>query len=194
MSDAAARIRRVICDVVRQALADANADGLLIQEDTTPEGELAVAWLGETLGADRVWRTGTMASNVHPARPGSDRPVLWVHPANKSALLLGGRVPAADLFPFGDVYASQIAAIAGDWSGPTSVRELAARAGGIDAVDATLREIVDRRANPEDAAGALGPDVAAALLTSYEKGRYFRLRPRLVPKLGPRTLGIDLFD
>jgi hypothetical protein len=54
--------------------------------------------------------------------------------------------------------------------------------------------LVEER-RPAAVAVARLPAVAAAeLLQRYAAGRWHRLRPRLVPKLAVRTLGIDLFD
>jgi hypothetical protein len=63
----------------------------------------------------------------------------------------------------------------------------------VDVLDAALERLVDGRESPSAALAALGPD-ADEILRLYERGRYYRLRPGLVPKLGARTIGVDLFD
>jgi hypothetical protein len=123
-----------------------------------------------------------------------ERGALVAHPANKTALLLGGRLPWADLFPLGDLWASQVESIARRWSGPADVEAVARDAGGIDALDAALIRLVDAREDLEHALSDLPPAVAQQLIMLYERGRFFRLRPRLVPKLAARTIGVDLFD
>jgi hypothetical protein len=182
------RVRRVVCRVVVAAVREARAAGVVVLESETPEGRMLAAWLedGQALGADRVWRAAPLASNVHEA-------ALTAHPCNRTALLLGGRLPLADLLPLGDVYASEAAVLAGGWSAPAPVRELAERAGGIEVIDAALRRWLDQR---HDAATALAPLGAAGpeLARLFDEGRWFRLRQRLVPKLGQRTLGVDLWD
>lgn len=197
----------MVCDVIAEAVRSAHAGGVVILDDWTPEGELAHEWLVGILGEPRVWRAATLASNVHA--DGLDRseaqlPGAWrcarehaaliVHPASKTALLLGGPPPHADLLPFGDVYASQLERLAGSCGVPEDVAQLARDAGGIEAVDAALARLVDSRMPAAAALAPLDAAVAGELLRMYERGRYFRLRPRLIPKLSARTLGIDLFD
>jgi hypothetical protein len=157
------------------------------------------------VGEARIWRGATVASNVQGVT-GADAQVLGVwrfvhehsgliaHPCSKTALLLGSRPPQADLFPLGDLYASQVARLAGGWSVPEDLRGLVARAGGIDVLDAALARLVDGREPAAAALDSLDGDIAGEVLRLYERGRYYRLRPRLVPKLGARTLGVDLFD
>jgi hypothetical protein len=82
--------------------------------------------------------------------------------------------------------------LTGRWSAPPDVEAAAAAAGGVEELDAALRRMVDERG--EIAEVGFGGAAAEQLLEMYERGRFFRLRPRLVPKLTARTLGIDLFD
>lgn len=191
MSDVAGRIRRVICDVVAEALRQSHAPGVIVLEDSTPEGELLHGWLAGVLGGERVWRSGAVASNVQgTAGAGA---ALLAHPASRTALLLGGRPPHADLFPLGDLPASRVRELAGGWTAPAEVDALIAGA-GLDAVDAALARLLDAREAAGDAVAGLDPEAGAELVRLYERGRFFRRYPRLVPKLGSRTLGIDLFD
>lgn len=202
-----AAVRSIICDVIVEAVRSARAGGVVILDDWTPEGELVHDWLVEALGRPRVWRAGALASNVHgdgPDRSDAELPGAWrcareqsaliAHPASKTALLLGGAPPRADLFPLGDVYASQVERLAGSCRLPDDVAQLARTAGGIGTIDAALVRLVDARSPAADALSDLDAGIAGELLRLYERGRYFRLRPRLVPKLSARTLGIDLFD
>ncbi|HSJ08591.1 MAG TPA: hypothetical protein VK928_01730 [Longimicrobiales bacterium] len=191
MSDVAERIRRVICDVVAEALRQSGAAGVAVLEDWTPEGELLYEWLVRSLGEPRVWREAAVASNVHGT--GAAAVVLLAHPSSRTALLLEGRPPDADLFPFGDLAASRLAMLAGGWTGTAEVRALADAAGGVEALDAALERVV-AGGGAVGAAATLPGDAEAGLLRLYERGRFFRRHARLVPKLGPRTLGIDLFD
>lgn len=185
MRDTAARVERVIRGVVAAAVQESGSDGVLVLEDWTPEGELLYEWLVKELGENSVWRgaTATEATSV-----------LTAHPLNRTALLLGGAPPRADLLPFGDVYASQVQVLAAGWSAPSEVEAVATAAGGIATLDAALSRWIDERREADAALDPLGADVAQTVLDLYERGRFFRLRPRLVPKLGPRTLGIDLWD
>ncbi|HSK19217.1 MAG TPA: hypothetical protein VK912_08755 [Longimicrobiales bacterium] len=201
----AAALRSIVGDVVAEAVRAAGAGGVVVLDDWTPEGELAYEWLVAAIGEARIWRGATVASNVQGVT-GADAQVLGsrrfvqehsgltAHPCSKTALLLGGRPPQADLFPLGDLYASQVARLAGGWSVPEDLRGLVASAGGIDMLDAALARLIDGREPAEAALDSLAGDVAGEVLRLYERGRYYRLRPRLVPKLGARTLGVDLFD
>lgn len=181
------RIGRIVGNVCTEAVRAAGASGVVVLDDWTPEGELAYEWLVAALGEDRVWRAASQEGNV-------DGGALLAHPANRTALLLGGRLPLADLLPLGDVGASQVEALAGSWSAPDSVRDLARDAGGPAALDAALARLLDERRPAREALAGLNADVARRLLACLDAGRWFRLYPRLVPKLGSRTLGIDLFD
>jgi hypothetical protein len=192
VSEAGVRVARVVTGVVSAAVVESSATGVTVLDDWTPEGELLYEWLVRELGEGRVWRAASLASNVHGAashagvHAGMQRiadNALTAHPVNKTALLLGGRVPHADLLPLGDLWASQVERLTGRWSAPPEVEIAAAAAGGVEKLDAALRRMVDERG-----------DLADQLLEMYERGRFFRLRPRLVPKLTTRTLGIDLFD
>ncbi|HEX2166263.1 MAG TPA: hypothetical protein VHG09_03395 [Longimicrobiales bacterium] len=202
-----AAVRSVVCDVIAEAVRSAQAGGVVVLDDWTPEGALACEWLAGVPGAPRVWRAGKLASNMHGEdvdRSDAQLPAAWrcarehsafiAHPASKTVLLLGGPPPRADLFPFGDVYASQLEELTGSSGLPDDVAQLARAAGGIGAVDAALARLVDSRMPAADALAPLDAAVAGELLRLYERGRHFRLRPRLIPKLSARTLGIDLFD
>jgi hypothetical protein len=207
MSSRGERTARVIRDVIAAAVHDAGARGVVVLEDWTPEGELVYEWLVAELGEARVWRAASLASNVQHRgadaadvqrlaawRMAREQAALIAHPANKTVLLLGGRVPWADVFPLGDLWASQVEALTRRWSAPEAVETLAAAGGGLAALDAALARMIDGREHASDALASLSAPAAQQLVTLYERGRFFRLRARLVPKLGARTLGIDLFD
>jgi hypothetical protein len=196
--DAAARVERVVRGVCAAAVAETGASGIIVLEDWTPEGELVYEWLVRELGESRVWRAASLASNVQGLSPGEAQELgarraaaaddaLLAHPANRTALLLGGRLPAADLFPLGDAWASQVEELAGRWSAEPAVEALAGAFGGVAAMDDALRRAVEG-GEPGDT------PQAAELARLYGRGRWWRLRGRVVPKLGARTIGIDLFD
>lgn len=202
-TDRAEDIRAIVGDVIRSAVAAAGADGVVVLDDWTPEGELAYEWLVTALSEERVWRGSALASNVQGMAPAEaqllgiwrftrDGSALVAHPACRTALLLGGPLPRADLFPLGDLSAGQVVALAGDWSPPPELESILARAGR-DALDGALARLLDGRESLPSAFGGLGED-AALVAALYERGRYHRLRPRVVPKLSARTLGVDLFD
>lgn len=205
------RIGEMVAAVARQALADWGAERIALLDDGSPEAGLAARLLAP-LGPDRLARldaTGThvesllhlLARTHAPERVGREwarlraqlePDALAAAPDNKTALLLGGALPPEPFLPLGDLYASEVAELAGGWSAPGEVRALAEAAGGIGRLDEALRSLVDRR----DPGGvdALPPEVAAEVRLRFERGRASRLTLRLVPKLGYRTLGMDLFE
>ena len=206
MTGLSERVERIVRRVIADAVRDAGAAGVVVLDDWTAEGELLYEWLVRELGEARVWRVASLASNVQevPAaadaqlvaasRAVRDRGALLAHPANRTALLLGGALPRADLFPFGDVPATQMQVLAGSWTAPPEVVQVATAAGGVVALDAALGRWLDERWDEAGAFAGLDAGVARRALELYGRGRYSRLRPRLVPKLGARTIGIDLFD
>jgi hypothetical protein len=157
----AERIEHVVMGVVRQAMRDAGTSHVTIDGDG-PDAALLRRWCQAAFGDDVVSKDG-----------------LRLHPANKTAVLLGD-VPDADVLPFGDLYASQLAEL-------TGVGEQS------DAVEKALRQFYDQRADWESAVAHLAPDVRAHLRDTLETSRFRRTRAGLVPKLGPRTIGIDLW-
>ncbi|HUF49448.1 MAG TPA: hypothetical protein VMN60_01360 [Longimicrobiales bacterium] len=201
-----ARVEQVVRGVVAAAVRAAGADGVVVLEDWTAEGELLYEWLVRELGEARVWRVASLASNVQGVpgtmeaqlvaawRASREGRALLAHPVNRTALLLGGPPPRADLLPFGDVPASQLEALTGGWTASPEIEQVAAAAGGVQALDRALGRWIDERWTVENALADVDPAVARRIVELYERGRYYRLRPLVVPKLGARTIGIDLFD
>jgi hypothetical protein len=202
-----AAIRSTVSAVIVEAVRSAGASGVVVLDDWTPEGELTYEWLVAALDETRVWRGASLASNVHGVElDRADAQALAIsrfvrlqggliaHPSSKTVLLLGGPLPRADLFPLGDLYASQVAQLAGGWSMPEELAGIVTRAGGMNALDAALARLVDGREAAPTALAGLAGDVADEVMRLYGRGRYHRRRPWLVPKLGARTLGVDLFD
>jgi hypothetical protein len=119
--------------------------------------------------------------------------VLIAHPANKTALLLSPAAPPEPLLPLGDLYASEVRRLAGGYTLPPAVTALAEAAGGVEALDAALRAHFDERRPLAEALAGLSEGAAAAVVVALRAARFARRRLGLVPKLGARTLGIDLF-
>jgi hypothetical protein len=207
-----ARLAAVIGAVVRQALRDGHARRVALLDDGSPEARLAARLLERELDSGAVCRIANLAPELepllHPVAP--DLPeerayaelrrfrarllpdAMVAAPDNKTALLLGGPLPPDPLLPLGDLYASEIETLAGGWSAPSEIRALAERAGGVERLDDALRGWAERRspAALESLPAAVREEVADALA----RGRASRLSSRIVPKLGPRTLGVDLFE
>jgi hypothetical protein len=185
---AAARVERVVAAVCAAAVRDAAAAGIMVVQGDAAAVALLERWLEH---AGIVVERGRPPDVAEP-RHASD--ALIAHPACRTELLLCGRLPLADLLPLGDLWASQVRALAGGWRGPAWLERLAAAAGGLAAVDGALMALVEERRPAAVAVAGLPAVAAAELLQRYAAGRWHRLRPRLVPKLAVRTLGIDLFD
>jgi hypothetical protein len=210
------RLAALVGAVVERCLVDRGASRVALLDDGGPEAALAARLLGTTLPADAIVRVtttrGEVESVLHDAGAAESDCVdagraedevrrmrarliadaVVANPANKTALLLGGELPPDPLFPLGDLWASDVAALAGDWSAPDGVRRLVDEAGSVEVLDAALRRLLDRR----DPRGldALPGSAAGAVREALARGRASRLHPRVVPKLGPRTLGVDLFE
>jgi hypothetical protein len=128
-----------------------------------------------TLGPDAIQPTG-----------------LRLHPANKTTLLLSG-APPADILLLGDLYYSQVVELAGSASLPAEVAELADACGGAERLDRILVRLYDHRDEWAAAVADLTQPAQERLRQVLESARFRRARIGLVPKLGSRTLGIDLY-
>lgn len=208
----ATRLGEIIAAVARQCLADRGARRIALLDDESPEADFAARILGASLGDEGVVRVGVRRWEVEPLLhlAGPEASPERVHdevrrlrarlvpdavvanPANKTELLLGGELPPEPFLPLGDLYASEVAELAGGWSASPEVRAVAQSVGGVEALDAALRRWVDGRAP----AGLddLPPHVAALVELRFAAGRPSRMAPRLVPKVGGRTIGLDLFQ
>lgn len=216
MTAADPRLRRlgeVVGAVARDALAGRGAGRVALLDDGGLEAALAARLLEGALGPAAVIRATAAPPEVEslllhagPDEPGEERiaeelrrlrarlvpGALPAHPANKTALLLGGELPPEPLLPLGDLWASEVAEMEGGWSAPPAVRRLAEAAGGIEVLDAALRGWIEGR-NPA-ALQALPGETAREVRAAFAAGRASRLFPRVVPKLGTRTLCLDLFE
>lgn len=202
------RVAEVIGAVARQALADRGAGHIALLDDGGPEARLAASILRAELGEAAVISIGTADIDPAPLLRGSaadarrvDEEVrrlrarlmddaLPAHPANKTALLLGGELPPEPLLPLGDLWATTVLALGGGWSASPEIEALARDAGGIEALDGALRRLVDGR----DVSGldTLPTKVAERVRAMLAAGSAARRYPRIVPKLGGRTLFADL--
>ncbi len=205
----AARIAEIVGAVARQCLADRGARRVALLDDGSPEAELAALMLERALGEDEVLRVTVEEAELEPllqlagpntrlkdeARRLKARLVegaVTAHPANRTELLLCAHFPPETLLPLGDLYASEVAELAGGWSASPEVRSLAGAAGGIEALDAALRRWLEAR----DPAGldALPVEAAMRVQRHFRSGRATRLAPRIIPKMGTRTIGVDLLE
>lgn len=204
------RVAEVIGAVARQALADRGVSRIALLDDGSPEAQLADSLLSGELGqacVSMVRGDERLAESVaedlgmdHRRAQDEVRRMLArleddalpAHPANKTALLLGGEPPPEPLLPLGDLWATDVLALGGGWSASPQVESLADDAGGIEVLDGALRRWIDGR----DAAAldALPAEIAARVRAMLEAGSAARRYPRIVPKLGGRTLFADLYE
>jgi hypothetical protein len=167
---AEARAAFVVRGVVRQALADAGVSALVLVEPPTAASKLIERWCGLPFtDADRA---------------------LTVSAACKTQLLLATDPLSADLYPLGDLYARDLATFGVSIDGD-EVKELAESAGGIEKLDGALHKLLDER-RVADAAFADLPHIRDAVMMRLQKARFHRAHMGIVPKLGARTIGIDL--
>lgn len=118
---------------------------------------------------------------------------LVLNPVNKTALILGLEPVSESILPLGDLWATQVRELTGSWNAPGQVVALAEACGGIDRLDRALRRWCDERTALHVATEDLPPAIAARLRLAIRLARFARGRTGLVPKLGPRTPGVDLF-
>ena len=200
--DAAAfgRVARVVTEIVGAAARDARRDRLVILDGGTPEAQLLARCLSEgriELPVERITSAAGEGESVEAlrarARCAAGASALLLNPVNKTVAVLWPETIAEPVLPLADLYASQVVALAEGWSAPEDARDLIRRAGGVGPVDAFLTEHLDRRV-PIERAIRLIPDGAAALelRERLAAGWWWRRRLGLVPKLGGRTLGLDL--
>lgn len=215
MTAEAARERRlaeVVAAVARQALSDWGLRRIALLDDGSPETELTARWLGERLPSGALLRVAAepdvlesllQTAGASPSDEGARREAhrllvrlvpdaLPALPANKTALLLGGALPPEPLLPLGDLFAGEVGALAGGWTAPAAVRDLAERAGGVERLDAALRAWSEGR--DATALELLPAEVRPEVRESLARGAASRLALRVVPKIGSRTLGLDLFE
>jgi hypothetical protein len=205
------RVADVVGAVARQALADRGLSRIALLDDGGEQAALAAALLAHGLGEAAVERVTVAADEVEPllpACPGVPRErvrdelrrmrgrladALSAHPASKTELMMGGPPPPEPLLPLGDLWATDVLALGAAWSGSAELRSIADEAGGIEALDGALRRLVDQRESVGWESG-LPASVRPRVTRMVRGGAAWRRDPFIVPKLGSRTLGTDLFE
>lgn len=204
------RMATIIGAVAKQALADRGLSRVALLDDGSDQAALAASLLQHVLdvrGVERVTVAVDEVESLLPFHPGASREgmaaelrrlrarmggALPAHPASKTELVLGGELPPEPLLPLGDLWATDVVELGAAWSAPDEVRQLAKAAGGIEKLDAALRALVDRRdpAGLDDLPLTARVDVARRVAAGAASRRY----PRIVPKVGSRTIGTDYFE
>ena len=195
MSDRLAHVAAVIGGVVAGAARDARRSRIVVIDHAPPESDLLERLLRDAhvaLPLERVAGSDADDARAHARRAAGDDGLV-VDPVNKTVAVLFPELLAAPLLPLADLYATQVRAFAGDWSAPEPCRQLIDRAGSVEAVDAFLRRHLEERRPIDDALAAIpDPAARAELGERFLAGWWWRRRVGVVPKLGSRTLGLDL--
>jgi len=201
-------VEAIICGVVRSAVRDTGAAGVMVMETGRREGRLLHDWLTRTIGnvtrvisgPDANAEAAGDAQRAEEMRRAEARltarenRLLLAHPACKTVLLLAASAPPERLLPFGDLYATDLMGLAGGVTLPDDVNALADAAGGVERLDAVLRAWLEERRSPVDALEALPYPVRDTVAERLRLNRAVRRWPRCVPKIGTRTLWIDMFE
>lgn len=192
------RVALVVAGVIAAAARDARRTRLIVLGHDAPEGVLLERCLG-LAGIDLPVEgvaTGQAGWTSDDARARARRLAgddgLLLNPANKTVAVLFPDALAEPVLPLADLYAGQIARLAGGWSAPGRARDLFERAGGVEAVDAFLAAHLDERRPLEDSLAGVPEPAASELRDRLAAGWWWRRRLGVVPKLGHRTLGLDL--
>jgi hypothetical protein len=165
MPSAEARVAFVVDGVVRQALLDSGARAAHMIDANPKQAALVRKWCA-------VEFSGDVADDT-----------LLLSSANKTELMLSTARPRADVYPLGDLYATDVAGFAGGFELSDEVGAMVTRFGGIVALDGALRAFLEERRGTAQ----------AELEQWLARARFVRQQIGVVPKLGARTLGIDLF-
>ena len=185
-------VAALVGGVVAAAARDAGRSRLVIVDRGGAETGLLERCLADiALPVSRVAEADVEAARTRARAADAD--ALLLDPVNKTVAVLWPELLAEPVLPLADLYATQVSELVGDWSAPAEARALIERAGGIDAVDAFLIRHLDERRPLDQALSALpDPEAAQALRDRLQAGWWWRRRLGVVPKLGARTLGIDL--
>lgn len=172
MFEGEARVAFVIRGVVQQTMRESGLDRLRLIGIPTAQSVLIEKWCGQPFV--------------------DDKEALSVSSLNKTELLLNGFTGFADITPLGDLYASEVSQLGGQGLLAGDAAEIASAAGGAAALDACLRKLLDERYGT-DAAFAASPGLRSLVLQRLNRTRFGLRGVGIVPKIGPRTVGIDLF-
>ena len=172
MQTAETRVAFIVRGVVRQALHDTGMTSVKFAGCEQRQQELVLGWCDIVQNYD--------AGNA-----------LLLSAANKTELLLGEPL-AADVYPLGDLYASDLAQLCGGFDLGDAARRFAERAGGVRELDRALRGLLEERREPDQAFAHIA-SVRDDVMQRLEHNRFRLTHLGVVPKIGARTIGIDLF-
>ncbi len=144
-------------------------------DPTVDPGEEAAVWAATGLAGSALAR---------------GRHALLVGTESKTCLLLGYHPTGASILPLGDLYASEILAMAGGCTAPNPLRSYPPST--LLAVDRALRSHFEEGAGEETAFRNLPSPLRDAVGIALDRARGFWRPAPLIPKMGSATLGIDL--
>ncbi|MEE8148655.1 MAG: hypothetical protein V3T24_13685 [Longimicrobiales bacterium] len=209
------RVARVVVAVVAEALREADARGVVLASSPGPETALLERWFAaaaitvKTPDAEVVQavadaletnRSGDAAEAAAWANEEARRAVarliaareelIPMSAANKTELIWAKRLPPEPLLPLGDLYASQIHALAGACTAPPPLAGI--DPDRLDAVDKAVAQVVEDGVRPDVAFAQLPSELRDAAISAMTRSAWKATLPPVVPKLGRRTLGVDL--
>lgn len=210
-----ARIRTVVLGVIREALRESGARGLILATAPGPEARLLAGWCDEggvALEApdEELIRTltGALEAQASPelrARASGEarraaarlmageRTLIPVAAINRTALLLSPAPPPEPFLPLGDVPATAVRTLAGECTLPDPFQDLAREAEKLLAAEALLEELGrPGPGRPAEPIPGVSPELRRRLEAAIAAGSWGRRVPPLVPKLGSGTWGLDL--
>ncbi|GMR12765.1 MAG: hypothetical protein BMS9Abin29_0958 [Gemmatimonadota bacterium] len=210
-----ARVIRVVVAVVAGAIREAGANGVVLASSLRPETELLERWfsaaaitvklpdaevvqgvaksLEASLGGDasaRLARPSQEARRAAARVIGNREGLISISAANKTELIWAERLPPEPLLPLGDLYASQIHALAGACTAPPPLTDLEPER--LRVVDEAIAQVVDDGVHPDVAFAKLPAGLRDAAHAAMRRSAWKGPLPPIVPKLGRRTLGVDL--
>ena len=201
--------------VVAEVIREADAHGVVLASSPRPETALLERWftaaaitvripdaeivrvvadsLEASLAGDASEAEARSNEEAHraAARVIANREgLIPVSAANKTELIWSERLPPEPLLPLGDLYASQIHTLAGACSAPPPLVDI--EPDRLRAVDKALAQVVDHGVRPDIAFAELPSELRDAAFFAMQRSAWKGTLPPVVPKLGRRTLGVDL--
>ena len=209
------RIARVVVAVVVNAMRDTNSGGVVLASPPRPETALLKRWLSagsidvtlpdaddvgavaDTLSArwcSDAATTQMLASEEAyraAARMLASREGLLPTAAdNKTQLIWGERLPPEPLLPLGDLYATEVRDLEGACTLPPQLTEL--DPDQLAVLDEALARVIDHGASTSLAFAGLPCELRDTASAALARSAWRGVLPPIVPKLGRRTLGVDL--
>jgi len=209
------RIAHVVVGVVADAIREAHAHGVVSASAPRPETALLERWFAAAAitvklpHADVVRAVAdsleaieggdpseTVARSKEEACRAAARIIahreglIPISAANKTELIWAEHLPPEPLLPLGDLYASQIHALAGACTAPPPLTDI--EPARLKAVDKAIAQVVDGGVRPDTAFAELPSELRDAAHSALRRSVWKGTLPPIVPKLGRRTLGLDL--